>query len=104
MDWSSRHPDEIAYSDVTDELNDPPNPRAIFKPLALEDLDPEIVEAAKRFAEGNGKNWPPEVGDFDRYYDWCMNDRKVICPRCNFSNTGGSWQCKNCGVDMSDLL
>lgn len=57
--------EERAYAAVTDELNDgTPNQ------LTLEDLDPEYVRKAKNFATLNNFPWPPQTGDFDRFYEW----------------------------------
>lgn len=70
FDWGSRTEDEISYAEVCDELNDG-GPHC----LTLDDLEPRWVKQAERWAKQNDRPWPPAVGDFDRYYDWCVNDR-----------------------------
>lgn len=60
--------DQEAYVAVADELNDGTSLLG-QPPLALEDLDTAYVTAAERYANEHGINWPPQVGDFDRWYE-----------------------------------
>jgi hypothetical protein len=60
--------DEEAYASVTDEMND-----GTPGQMTREDLDKTIVNRAKQFALANNFPWPPQTGDFDRYYEWKNN-------------------------------
>lgn len=35
----------------------------------LADFEPRAVIAAERYAQAHGLSWPPQTGDFDRYYE-----------------------------------
>lgn len=58
-----RNPAERAYAYLADEFNEPTT-------MTLEDFKPELVALAQGFAMAMGFNWPPQTGDFDRYYEW----------------------------------
>ena len=63
--------DEMSYASLADEMND-----GSPTDLELDDFNPRFVEEAHRFAYVNGLSWPPQVGDFDRYYEWTTNGRR----------------------------
>lgn len=56
--------DEEDYASLADEMNDPD-----VEPWNEEDWDPDAVTRAKRYAAKNRLNWPPGVGDYDRWYE-----------------------------------
>lgn len=56
--------DLLAYLAVCDELNDG-NPNDV----TLDELDADLVAAARRYAQAHERSWPPAVGDLDRAYE-----------------------------------
>lgn len=58
--------DEHCYAAIADELNDAEPPSVLKFP---DDFDPEYLAHAEHYALLHGLNWPPQVGDFDRYYE-----------------------------------
>jgi len=71
--------DEECYAAVADELNDfqrPEDNPPGWGPITLQDLEKRVVERAEKFARSSGIPWPPEIGDFDRYYEWSRNGHR----------------------------
>jgi hypothetical protein len=83
---------EAAYASLADELNDFDVRITCARCGAMQlvkvqcascgnDLDPladfdaDCVEAGEQYATANGLAWPPQVGDFDRYYEQKVNAR-----------------------------
>lgn len=70
--------DRDAYASLADELNDygthhgPPALR-----MSVDDFDPGMVAAARRYAEANSLNFPPGVGDFDRLWEFEQAARRL---------------------------
>jgi hypothetical protein len=56
--------EEQDYANLADEMNDPD-----VGPWVESDWDVRAVANAKRHAEKNKLPWPPQTGDFDRWYD-----------------------------------
>lgn len=61
--------EEESYANLCDELNDPD-----VGPYNESDWDPIAVAEAKSYAAKNGLAWPPNTGDFDRWYDRKHNE------------------------------
>jgi hypothetical protein len=57
-------PDEDSYVSLADEMNDPE-----AGPWVESDWDRQAVAEAKRYAARHGLRWPPQAGDFDRWYE-----------------------------------
>lgn len=51
------------YASLADEMND-----ADVPPWNENDWDAGAVANAKRYAQKYGLRWPPETGDYDRFY------------------------------------
>lgn len=56
--------EEESYASLADEMNDPD-----VGPWVESDWDPQAVAEAKKYAKENDLPWPPQTGDFDRYYE-----------------------------------
>jgi len=66
MSKLSEEMDEEDYASLADEMNDgPPH----IGPWKESDWDAEAVAGGKRHAEKHGLPWPPDTGDYDRYYE-----------------------------------
>ena len=52
------------YASLADEMNDPD-----VGPWNELDWDPIAVKNARAYAKKNGLNWPPQTGDYDRFYE-----------------------------------
>lgn len=52
------------YANLADEMNDPD-----VGPWVENDWDARAVASAKRYAKKQGLRWPPQTGDFDRWYE-----------------------------------
>jgi hypothetical protein len=52
------------YASLADEMNDPD-----ADPWDESDWDARAVASAKRYAEKHDLPWPPQTGDFDRFYE-----------------------------------
>lgn len=59
--WDEEQED---YANLADEMNDPD-----VGPWVEDDWDPRAVASARRYAEREGLTWPPQRGDFDRWYE-----------------------------------
>lgn len=56
--------DEDSYVSLADEMNDPD-----VGPWVESNWDPQSVAEGKRYAEAHDLPWPPQAGDFDRWYE-----------------------------------
>ncbi len=55
--------EEESYASLADEMND-------GDVVWVEsDWDKEAVKLGKKYAEKQGLRWPPQMGDFDRFYE-----------------------------------
>lgn len=78
--------DEDYYVQLADELNDPDVRISCHRCGHLQlvkvqcercgnDLDPladfdyHVITPAERYARANDLSWPPQIGDYDRYWD-----------------------------------
>jgi len=57
------------YASLADEMNDPD-----VGPWNEDDWEPRAVANGKSFAAKHGLSWPPQTGDYDRYWDRINND------------------------------
>ena len=57
-------PDFEDYASLADEMNDPD-----VGPWVEDDWDPQAVANGKAYAKKHGLRWPPQTGDFDRFYE-----------------------------------
>lgn len=62
-DWDE---DKEAYASLADEMNDGEEQTG---PWVESDWDAEAVAAGKRYAKRNGLRWPPQIGDYDRFWE-----------------------------------
>lgn len=60
--------EEESYAGLADEMNDPD-----VGPWNESDWDEQAVAEGREYARKNGLAWPPQHGDFDRYYEWKQN-------------------------------
>ena len=56
------------YASLADEMNDEGIP-----PWNEDDWDPQAVKNAKAYAKREGLRWPPQTGDFDRWWERTNN-------------------------------
>jgi hypothetical protein len=71
MNNDQRISEEQAYAAIADELNDSPGSYEVYggtKPT-VDDFNDEIVARAAKYAAENSLPWPPDTGDFDRYWE-----------------------------------
>ena len=61
--------EEESYSSLADEMNDPD-----AGPWVESDWDSFAVTEAKRYATRHNLPWPPQAGDFDRWYELKENN------------------------------
>lgn len=55
--------DKEAYASLADEMNDGD------VPWIEADWDDEAVAGGKKYAKKKGLRWPPQMGDYDRFYE-----------------------------------
>jgi hypothetical protein len=53
-----------SYASLADEMNDPD-----VGPWNEADWDEQAVAEGKRYAKKHGLRWPPQMGDYDRFYE-----------------------------------
>ncbi|MEO1064818.1 MAG: hypothetical protein AAFZ07_25665 [Actinomycetota bacterium] len=57
-------PEEQAYADLADEMNDADVPYSDWA-----HFNDDVKDLGARYAAANHLPWPPSVGDFDRWYE-----------------------------------